>query len=409
MKKIISLLVVLALCLCLCSCGKADDYDAAMALMDSGNYEGAIAAFTELGDYEDSIQKTEECHSILSYKDATALFDAERYEDALDIFSSLGDFKDSAEMAKECVYQKAQLLIEQKEYSLALIELENISEYKDSDSLIELANNWLTYEKGNELLHENNYKKAYELFNEIRGFQDVDSILLHFSPQRMLLSENYTVFDNLGNSRTANIMYEYNDKGQLVSAKTPQGNQLVHFSRKPQSFANIPYNFSNASCEIYEYNEDGTVSSITGTYGSDKAYVVLFKYDENGRIEYEDATTNTDEAKCYYIYNDKGQLTGVRLDRNDSPIMKYSYDNSGKLVKAESTAFGRMFTMNYIYDCDTLISRDVSIIGDDWLSEHYTYNNDGELEKIEYEYADSTNGHVEIKFKYKDYIFYNGE
>ena len=78
MKKIISLLVVLALCLCLCSCGKADDYDAAMALMDSGNYEGAIAAFTELGDYEDSIQKTEECHSILSYKDATALFDAER-------------------------------------------------------------------------------------------------------------------------------------------------------------------------------------------------------------------------------------------------------------------------------------------------------------------------------------------
>ena len=65
--------------------------------------------------------------------------------------------------------------------------------------------------------------------------------------------------------------------------------------------------------------------------------------------------------------------------------------------------------MNYIYDSDTLISRDVSIIGDDWLSEHYTYNNDGELEKIEYEYADSTNGHVEIKFKYKDYIFYNGE
>lgn len=407
MKKIISLLVFFSLCLFLCSCGKADDYEAALTLMNSGNYEEAVDAFSELGDYEDSIKKSEECKAILSYEDAISLLNSQKHDEAFAIFTALGDYEDSVEMSKECVYQKAQLMIERKEYSLALLELETISEYKDSDSLIVLANNGVTYEKGFAMIQNKQYEKAYELFSSIQGFQDVDTVLLRFSPQRVLLSENYTVFDNLGNSRTANVIYEYNEKGQLVSAKTPHGTQLVHFSRVPQSFANIPYNFSNASCEKYEYNEDGTIKSITGTYGNDKAYVILFNYDESGKIEYEDATTNTDEARCYYIYNDNGQLTGIRLDRNDAPIMIYSYDSSGKIVKAESTAFGNMFTMNYIYDGDTLISREVSVPRDEWLTEHYTYSSDGELEKIEYEYADSTNGHVEIKLKYKDYVFYN--
>lgn len=140
MKKAITLILTITLCLSLCACGKAGDYEAAVALMDAGNYEEAIVAFTELGDYEDSAQKLEECENILAYAEAIALFEAEQYEDALAIFTALGDYQDSLEKKLECenalAYQNALDLIASGDYENAYTTLVGLGDYKDVPELL---------------------------------------------------------------------------------------------------------------------------------------------------------------------------------------------------------------------------------------------------------------------------------
>lgn len=401
MKKVKLILLILVLSCLLCAC-KSSDYRKANSLFESGNYMEAFNLYQGLGEYKNAVELSAECQ----YQIAQNMLNLQQYDEAKEIFTSLRTYKDSEALATECVYQKVLILIDQKEFHSALNELTSISHYKNSDELILSVNNWIIYQQAQQQIQKRNYDDALELLSQIQGFQDVDAILSRFTTETLLTSESYTIFDNLGNRRKARIEYEYNDKGQLISADSSTSNRLAHFSRALQSFANDPYSISNAAKELYEYNEDGTIHSILGFAGSNKAYFVEFNYDENGRIEYEDATTNTDEGKCYYIYNKKGQLTGVQLDRNSSPIMHYSYNDAGKLIKAESTAFAKMFTMNYNYDGELLISREVSILGNDYLTEHYIYNDTGILEKVEYEYSDSRNGRIEIVYRYNDYVFY---
>lgn len=140
MKKAITLLLAIVMCLSLCACGKAGDYEAAIALMEAGNYEEAIVAFTELGDYEDSIQKLEECENILSYAEAIALFEGEQYEDALAIFTALGNYQDSQEKKVECenalAYQNAVDAIASGDYEKAYTTLVPLGEYKDVPELL---------------------------------------------------------------------------------------------------------------------------------------------------------------------------------------------------------------------------------------------------------------------------------
>lgn len=94
MKKLLSLILVMAMVLSLCACGKADDYEAAVTLMEAGNYEEAIAAFTELGDYEDSASKKLECENAIAYNEAISLIETRKYEEARLIFETISDYKD---------------------------------------------------------------------------------------------------------------------------------------------------------------------------------------------------------------------------------------------------------------------------------------------------------------------------
>lgn len=134
MKKLFALLLVLTMVLTLTGC-KKDDYESAVALMDAGSYEEAIIAFTELGDYEDSVQRLEECKNTLSYEKAIMLFEQDQYEEALEIFVSLGNYKDSIDKKKECedyiAYNSAIALIDEAKYAEARAIFETIPNFKD--------------------------------------------------------------------------------------------------------------------------------------------------------------------------------------------------------------------------------------------------------------------------------------
>lgn len=135
MKRIVTLLLALLMVLSLCACGSsapvapaapaagdagsekeapseeiaadpdAEAYKAALALMDEGKYEDAIAAFSAIEAYEDSAAKLQECRDKLTqeqYSEANALMAEEKYVEAGAIFKTLGDFEDSADKLEEC-------------------------------------------------------------------------------------------------------------------------------------------------------------------------------------------------------------------------------------------------------------------------------------------------------------------
>ena len=129
MKRMLAMLLALVMAFSLCACGggssasgaaesaetpkveeevpispEEEAYSAALALMEEGKYEEAIAAFTELNAYEDSQTKLEECRAKLAeakYDEASALMAEEKYAEAGAIFKEL-DYEDSGEKLEEC-------------------------------------------------------------------------------------------------------------------------------------------------------------------------------------------------------------------------------------------------------------------------------------------------------------------
>ncbi len=114
------------------------NYNAAVSLMENGQYQEAITAF-EAMDFKDSEEKLLES----KYLQAVVIMKEGRYEEAIVAFKALGEYKDSEKMIEECQngikelkYQKAVLLIEEKEYIEAYNTLNGISPYKDSSELM---------------------------------------------------------------------------------------------------------------------------------------------------------------------------------------------------------------------------------------------------------------------------------
>ena len=87
------------------------NYNAAVELMNSGEYEQAIAAFEALGEYSDSASKIKECN----YNLALNFMENSQYVDAYEAFIALGDYKDSAEKAKSIYEQSIQVRLKTAE------------------------------------------------------------------------------------------------------------------------------------------------------------------------------------------------------------------------------------------------------------------------------------------------------
>ena len=84
------------------------EYSEAVALMEAGEYESAIAAFESLGNYEDSAERIYECNTAIKdavngplYADAESLLANGEIAKAAIAFGKLGDYKDSHDRSME--------------------------------------------------------------------------------------------------------------------------------------------------------------------------------------------------------------------------------------------------------------------------------------------------------------------
>ena len=111
------------------------NYDAAAALLESGKYDAAIEAFSELGRYSDSTERITEAE----YGKALQLLENGKYDEAVAAFEALGDYADSAEQITEAKYRKALKTLDSGAYNEALSQLEPLGDYKETQENIELC------------------------------------------------------------------------------------------------------------------------------------------------------------------------------------------------------------------------------------------------------------------------------
>lgn len=109
----IVLLAVAAMVVISGNARKRAAYDNALALADEGRYEEAIAAFTELGEYEDSAEQIVNVQNRQledQYQEALANLDEAEYNSDLNEayreLAALGDYRDSARIAQQLKTEK---------------------------------------------------------------------------------------------------------------------------------------------------------------------------------------------------------------------------------------------------------------------------------------------------------------
>lgn len=149
-------------------------YAAAQAAMDDADWAGALAAFEELGDYEDSATLASLCQQNIDYEAAYALYDKGEYEKARKAFKALAGFKDSDELAYSCQqnldFRAAQQLFEDGDIKGARSGFISLSDdgFSQADSWIDKCD----YALAEELLTNGENYAAWQAFNALGSYED---------------------------------------------------------------------------------------------------------------------------------------------------------------------------------------------------------------------------------------------
>lgn len=156
----------------------SDAYKAAEELLAEADYDGAVKAFSALGDYKDSPERVME----VIYTQAEELLAEADYDGAISVFSELGDYKDSPERVTEAEaakqeainatnYEQAEKLLAEENYSGAIAVLSKLGDYKDSaERLLEIQK--AEYEKAEDCFEAGDYDKAISGFSALGDYED---------------------------------------------------------------------------------------------------------------------------------------------------------------------------------------------------------------------------------------------
>ena len=217
-------------------------YNDALALMNAGKYEEAIASFEDLDGYKDSMDKISECETFIledKYQSAISLLNEEKYTQALSAFESLGGYKDSAAKASTCrtliledKYQAALSLMNAKKYSAAISAFADLNGYKDSKNKISECETLILedkYQAALSLLNEGKYNEAISAFESLDGYKDSEDKVTEC--ETLILEKKYQValsLYNAGNYSDAITAFEeLNAYKDSVSRITMCENALI--------------------------------------------------------------------------------------------------------------------------------------------------------------------------------------
>lgn len=269
---------------------KSSAYQEAVALMESGEYDAAIAAFEELGEYKDSAEQI----SNVRYNQALNLVQEGRYDDAISIFTELGDYKDSTEQIEITQELRA--------------EAELLTQYQTAIDL-------LNTEPGTEQYYDA-VSESRKILEGLGDYRDCKALLQNFH------KEIVGIRGKQGTTR----YYQYDNEGKIIFDGT----------------------------YTYTYNEDGTVASFatgditfTAVSYDDEGRVLraetdsiayTYTYDNNGRLASK-RLESLSPNETTYTYDDEGRLIWstttnyFSLGYTTDSTMSYGYiDEDGTII-----------------------------------------------------------------------------
>lgn len=195
-------------------------YQQAVALREEGQYDDAIAAFAELGDYGDT--KTQIAETW--YQKALLSRENGMYEYAYTIFSSLGDYSDAAQQLSETKYQQAVSLREAGEYESAIAVFASLNDYRDAETQIEEMKQE-KYQQAVTLRENGQYDDAIAVFKALGNYSDAKTQIDETKYQQAVaLRENGKYDDAIA---VFTELENYSDAAtQITETKYQQANSL---------------------------------------------------------------------------------------------------------------------------------------------------------------------------------------
>ncbi len=135
------------------------------------------------------------------------------------------------------------------------------------------------------------------------------------------------------------VSYTYDANGNLLTAEDETGK----ITRKYDSLNRVTeYTDTRGNTIKYTYDEAGNVTEITYP-GGEK---VKYTYRKNGDLE---SVTDADGVKTLYEYDSTGKL--IKITSADGSKEERSYDVSGRLIRKTESLYGEIISSyNYTYD-----------------------------------------------------------
>lgn len=140
------------------------NYNSAVAMRENGDYEGAIAAFTELGHFRDSKQQVLATY----YAKGEKLLVEDHREEASAAFSAADGYKDAADRAAGIPYMEVSDLIDAGEIHKATVQYNLLRGGKPAPE----SANKLVYAKAKILYDSGDYINAEKIFGLMDSYMD---------------------------------------------------------------------------------------------------------------------------------------------------------------------------------------------------------------------------------------------
>lgn len=178
----------------------ANQYKAAEALFEAGEYDTAIEAFEALDDYKDSAARAKEAQdaqkeaeNAAAYEEATALLESGDYDDAYNAFRKLRNYKDSSDMMNQCQYNIAIESIDEGNIIEAYETLLELDGYKDSaEKAASIYDEYVDEKLYNADVGNYVFFGTYEQDNDrTNGKEAIEWLVLEKTSNRLLVISRY--------------------------------------------------------------------------------------------------------------------------------------------------------------------------------------------------------------------------
>lgn len=197
-------------------------YQRAVTLRENGQYDDAIAAFAELGDYSDAAAQITET----KYQQAVSLREAREYESAIAVFASLNDYRDAEtqiEEMKQEKYQQAVTLRENGQYEEAIAAFEKLGDYSDAEVKIKE----IKYQQAMALRRSGQYDEAIAAFTALGNYGDAEMQIKEVKYQQAVELRENGQYDDAIVAFTE--LKDYSDaKTQIAEMKYQQGKAFLN-------------------------------------------------------------------------------------------------------------------------------------------------------------------------------------